>query len=295
MRTGSWWGGGQGDGGRAGLAWRERRSVIIELGPGLGLDDPEVPPAEVVTGHQPWEWAVDLDLVGERLHHGIWANSVDARAGAQLATWRWADVALTLGGGAPNATDGADIVLADGRPAVCDGGPLDASLGGRLGMAVVHRISLEHGMLVALGPNDPVGVPLAADQLQAVAAPGAGARIIAPAGSGKTRVLTERARLLLRGWGLPPDAVALVAYNVRAANEMRERLADVGDVRIRTLNALGLRLCGRTFDDRGVGCAPAPRWPGHVFQAGRDRPGGAVDRSAQSGAARTGRPGHGRG
>jgi DNA helicase-2/ATP-dependent DNA helicase PcrA len=229
-----------------GLAWRERRSVIIELGPGLGLDDPEVPPAEVVTGHQPWEWAVDLDLVGERLHHGIWANSVDARAGAQLATWRWADVALTLGGGAPNATDGADIVLADGRPAVCDGGPLDASLGGRLGMAVVHRISLEHGMLVALGPNDPVGVPLAADQLQAVAAPGAGARIIAPAGSGKTRVLTERARLLLRGWGLPPDAVALVAYNVRAANEMRERLADVGDVRIRTLNALGLRLCGRT-------------------------------------------------
>jgi DNA helicase-2/ATP-dependent DNA helicase PcrA len=59
-------------------------------------------------------------------------------------------------------------------------------------------------------------------------------------------VLTERARLLLQGWRLPADAMALVAYNVRAANEMKERLADVGDVRIRTLNALGLRLCGRT-------------------------------------------------
>ncbi len=37
-----------------------------------------------------------------------------------------------------------------------------------------------------------------------------------------------------------------MAYNVRAANEMRERLADVGEIRIRTLNALGLRLGGRT-------------------------------------------------
>jgi DNA helicase II / ATP-dependent DNA helicase PcrA len=230
-----------------GLAWRERRSLVIELSPDLGLDDPEVPPAEVVTGHQPWEWAVDLDLVGERLHHGIWANAVDARAGAEKAWWRWAEVAATLGAtAADDGADGADIVLADGRGAVCDGGPLDAALGRRIDLAVVHRVSLEHGMLTPLGPNDPVGVTLAPDQLRAVAAPGAGARIIAPAGSGKTRVLTERARLLLQGWGLPPDAMALVAYNVRAANEMRERLADVSDVRIRTLNALGLRLCGRT-------------------------------------------------
>ena len=38
--------------------------------------------------------------------------------------------------------------------------------------------------------------------------------------------------------------MALVAYNTRAANEMQTRLADVGGVRVRTLNALGLRLCG---------------------------------------------------
>ena len=82
------------------------------------------------------------------------------------------------------------------------------------------------------------------DQLAAVTEPGATARVIAPAGSGKTRVLTERARLLLKGWGLPPGAMALVAYNTRAANEMQTRLADVGGVRVRTLNALGLRLCG---------------------------------------------------
>ena len=90
-----------------GAAWRERRSVTVELTPGLGLDDPEVPPTETVTGHQPWEWPIDLDLVGERLHHAVWANSIDARAGTQRRRWHWADVACDLGA---NITDtGADI------------------------------------------------------------------------------------------------------------------------------------------------------------------------------------------
>jgi DNA helicase-2/ATP-dependent DNA helicase PcrA len=238
-----------------GAAWRERRSVVIELTAGLGLDDPDLPPAEAVTGRQPWEWAVDLDLVGERLHHAVWANSVDARAGAGRA-WRWADVACGLGASpVPGAKEaGADVVLPGGGTVVCDGGPLDAGLAQRVGFPIVHRISLEHGMLRPLGLNDPVGVALAADQLEAVAAPGAGARIIAPAGSGKTRVLTERARLLLHGWGLPADAIALVAYNVRAAGEMKARLGDVPTVRVRTLNALGLRLGGRssTIDEMEI-------------------------------------------
>lgn len=237
-----------------GAAWRERRSVVIELQPGLGLDDPEVPPADAVTGRQPWEWAVDIDLVGERLHHGIWANSVDGRSAP--GRWQWAEVACGLGASlGPGASgDGGDVVLPDGREAVCDGGPLDAELQARVGMAVVHRISLEHGLLRPLGANLPVGVTMAPDQLDAVAAGGAGVRVIAPAGSGKTRVLTERARLLLAGWGLPSEAVALVAYNVRAAGEMAARLGDVPGVRVRTLNALGLRLCGRktTIDEMEI-------------------------------------------
>ena len=65
-----------------GAAWRERRSLVIELSPGIGLDDPASPPAEVITGRQPWEWPVDLDLVGERLHHAVWANAVDGRDSA---------------------------------------------------------------------------------------------------------------------------------------------------------------------------------------------------------------------
>jgi DNA helicase-2/ATP-dependent DNA helicase PcrA len=121
-------------------------------------------------------------------------------------------------------------------------------------MAIVHRIGLEHRSLTPLVDREPSGVPLAPDQLAAVGEPRAAARVIAPAGSGKTRVLTERARLLHSGWGLPPDAMALVAYNVRAANEMRSRLHELPSLRIRTLNALSLRLCGRrtTIEDPEV-------------------------------------------
>jgi DNA helicase-2/ATP-dependent DNA helicase PcrA len=224
-----------------GAAWRERRAVVVELVPGLGLDDPAAPPHEAVTGLQPWEWTVSLDLAGERLHHAVWANAVDARDPGRLR-WRWADAAVALG--AEAAGGGADVVLPGGTAAVCDGGPLDAGLPERLGVAVVHRVALEHGGLRPLGANDPAGVPLAPDQLAAVAEPRGSARVIAPAGSGKTRVLTERARLLVRGWGLPPAAMALVAFNVRAASEMQARLVDVPGVRVRTLNSLGLRLCG---------------------------------------------------
>ncbi|MGD0945167.1 MAG: ATP-dependent DNA helicase UvrD2 [Acidimicrobiales bacterium] len=226
-----------------GAAWRKRRSVTIELTPGLGLDDPEVPSGEAITDRQPWEWSADLDLVSERLHHGVWANSIDARAGSSHRRWHWAELACSLG--ATRTDAGGDVMLPGGTFAVCDGGPLDVALSDRIGVPVLHRISLEHGMLQPLGVNDPVGVQLAPDQLEAVAEPGATARVIAPAGSGKTRVLTERARLLLQGWGLPPAAVALVAFNTRAANEMKTRLADVAGVQVRTLNALGLRLCGR--------------------------------------------------
>ena len=48
--------------------------------------------------------------------------------------------------------------------------------------------------------------------------------MIAPAGSGKTRVLTERARHLLTRGGCRPSAVCLVAFNKRAQEEMSARV-----------------------------------------------------------------------
>ena len=232
-------------------AWRTRRASVIELTPGLGLDDPAAP--RPVTGpfdDQPWEWAVDLRLVDDELHHAIWANSVDARSGS--SAFRWTEAAVALGCASAPADADADVVLPDGSPAVCDGGPLDASLAARLGHAVLHRVGLEHRSLQPLAAAPAPDLSLAPDQLAAVLSPLAGARVIAPAGSGKTRVLTERARVLLEGWALPPSAIALVAYNVRAREELEQRLSQLRGVRIRTLNALSLRLAGdlRTIEER---------------------------------------------
>ncbi|HVC24847.1 MAG TPA: ATP-dependent DNA helicase UvrD2 [Acidimicrobiales bacterium] len=237
-----------------GAAWRERRPVVVELSPGIGLDDPSRPPEESVAGLEPWEWTVSLDLVGERLHHGVWANSLDARRTCDEPRSHWSAVARALGALVASDVSGADVTLADGTPAICDGGPLDASLGSRVGVAVLHRIGLEHGSLEQLGQPVLDGGGLAPDQLAAVTDPGAGARVIAPAGSGKTRVLTERASALVRAWGVPAAAIALVAFNVRAAHEMRDRLDSVVGARVRTLNALALRLCGdrSTIDETEV-------------------------------------------
>jgi len=269
---------------RLAAAWRARETLVVELTPGLGLDDPRRPPADAVDGAQPWEWAVDLDLVGERLHHALWSNAVDGRGGRYR--WRWADDAVALGArplpsdgatgiprgstGIPRGSEvgpvGADVRVEDGTPVVCDGGPLDAGLAASLGVAVVHRTMIEHGSLRPFGPSSPVGGRLAPDQWAAVTEPAGSVRVIAPAGSGKTRVLTERVRLLLSEWGLPPTAVTAVAFNVRAAEELRQRLADLPDVRVRTLNALALRLSGarRTIDAAEVrrrldGLVPLPR------------------------------------
>jgi DNA helicase-2/ATP-dependent DNA helicase PcrA len=70
--------------------------------------------------------------------------------------------------------------------------------------------------------------------------------VIAPAGSGKTRVLTERLRHLVTECGVHPATLTALAYNNKAAAEMRQRCADIEGgpgLNIRTLNSLGLWIC----------------------------------------------------
>jgi DNA helicase-2/ATP-dependent DNA helicase PcrA len=146
-----------------------------------------------------------------------------------------------------------DVLLPDGTPAWIDGGPRVGAVPGVEG-ALVHRVRVEHGDLTP-DVDAPIEADLAPDQVAAVAHSGGPARIIAPAGSGKTRVLTERFRLLVaqRGWGA--KAVCAVAYNVRAKEEMAQRLADVGPVaarKVRTLHALGFDAVRRSRDIRDV-------------------------------------------
>src|SRR5205814_3972253 len=108
----------------------------------------------------------------------------------------------------------------------------------------VHRFAIESGSLRAdLDPVDSEAVAgLATDQRAAVLHAGGPARILAPAGSGKTTVLAARFRRLVVERGYGAASACALAYNRRAGAEMQDRLGDLpGDARrkVRTLNSFG--------------------------------------------------------
>jgi len=219
-------------------AWVERRRVVVELAVPLEtLREPEV------ERRPPYELDPGFTFERERLQFLVWANNYDARKPGEPIWWhgvRASRLGATLGGS-------ADVLLPDGTAAWCDGGPRRPVTTGS-GSAVVHRDSIDAGLLTPARFAAP-GADLAPDQLAAVAHPGGPARIIAPAGSGKTRVLTERIRHLLLDRGYEPGVVTAVAYNVMAAEQLRQRTAGFQPT-IRTLNSLGLNVCSRRGDWR---------------------------------------------
>ena len=189
-------------------------------------------------------------FVDQELCQLVFANSVDWRDGIS-----WALLDLATRGSAAAVTEGAgDIALADGQRLWLDGGPFRFTEAIH-GVAVVHRITVEHGSLLA--PTDNVSTALLADdQLAAVTHIGGSARVIAPAGSGKTRVLTERARHLINRWNVPPSAICLVAFNKRAQEEIVARTRDLPGLQVRTLNATALAI----INGSGPFASQTQRW-----------------------------------
>ena len=90
---------------------------------------------------------------------------------------------------------------------------------------------------------------LAPDQRAAATAPPGPVLVVAPAGSGKTTTLVARIAWLVDD-GVPPDTIAAITFNRRAAVELGERLdaalaplgVEPGGVRVRTFHALGLEI-----------------------------------------------------
>ncbi|MET0146380.1 MAG: ATP-dependent DNA helicase UvrD2 [Ilumatobacteraceae bacterium] len=211
-------------------AWAAREPLAIVLGV-----DPAVfrQPASITV--EPWRLAPGTEPSLDRLHFLTWANTYDARVGEPV--WWWGVKAARLDDAAAVTPDGeADIVLPDGRPAWVDGGPRSPLA---LPQTVVHSESVDLGRLTAVPPAVVPSADLAPDQLAAVSHGAGPARVIAPAGSGKTRVLTERLRHLHVDRAYEPAAVLAVAYNKQAQLEMEARTTDFRP-RVRTLNSLGL-------------------------------------------------------
>ncbi len=221
--------------------WLAREPVVVEL---------EVDPASFreppVVADPPFTLSPALDLPLERLHHLVWANNYDARDAGTEPVWWWSAKAARIGASERPAGERADgeVALGDGAPAWIDGGPRHSCP--ELEAAVVHAETVEDGRLAPVltsdaAPGDGQAIDLAPDQAAAVLHRGGPVRVIAPAGSGKTRVLTERIRLLLGERGYDREGLLAVAYNKEAQRELEARLFRL-QPRTRTLNSLGYRI-----------------------------------------------------
>jgi DNA helicase-2/ATP-dependent DNA helicase PcrA len=213
------------------LAWVRRRPVVVRLG--VDRDRLRTPR----TWRRPlWELGPRFVPWTDRLAFLVWSNTYDARGG-RSPVWWWA-VRAAEHGAVRTPAGPADVHLPDAGPAWIDGGPRCPLDPQALGAAVVHVESVRAGWLRTAPPPRPPGAELAPDQRAAVAHPSGPARIVAPAGSGKTRVLTERLRHLVADRGYERECVLAVAYNRRAQEEMSRRCAGFRP-RTQTLHALG--------------------------------------------------------
>jgi DNA helicase II / ATP-dependent DNA helicase PcrA len=230
---------------RLGHAWFAREPVVVELGvSSQELQDREtcLLPVHDLDPH--------FEFSRERLHFLVWANSYDARAGEPI-WWHGRKAARRFSDQGVTETAGADIELADGTALYIDGGPF-APTPLPSGIGVVHRWNTEAGTLATVG-HGTCEADLAPDQLAAVSHATGGARVIAPAGSGKTRVLTERLVHLVGSRGVEPSTLTALAYNRRAADELIERSGSLTTGRrphIRTLNSMGQWICD-TYGGQG--------------------------------------------
>jgi DNA helicase-2/ATP-dependent DNA helicase PcrA len=264
-------------------AWLDRTPVVVEL-----QVDPQRfrRPESVVV--EPCELGPDHELWLDRLHFLVWANTYDARAGEPV--WWWARKAARLGatlpaetgeGSAPSAPDTPDVLLADGIPAWIDGGPRRSWEADRFDGAVISSETVDAGRLT---PSPPASAEerhasrlgLEPDQAAAVAHTSGSARVVAPAGSGKTRVLTERLRHLLADRRYEPDVVVAVAYNVEARDELVARTQGL-HARVQTLNGLAYGLLARhrgssptVLDEREVRRLVDGLTPSHRHRANTD-------------------------
>lgn len=228
-------------------AWLGRKPMVVEL----------AVPAETLRQRETIETpihslAATTHLHRERVQFLTWANNYDMRSG-QPVWWHGVIASRRVAGTQPS--ERADV-RCGGRDVWIDGGPRGMVDG--IDAAVMHRESLSVTNRAdpppLVQPRGPAHLKpaagfthLAEDQLLAATHEVGAARLIAPAGSGKTRVLTARIRYLTEHCGVEPEVITAVAYNTRAARQLQDRLgrenAGLSRLSIRTIHSLAYAIC----------------------------------------------------
>ncbi len=106
-----------------------------------------------------------------------------------------------------------------------------------------------------LGANEHLLRSLNADQRDAVTSEHSPLRIIAGAGSGKTRVLTQRIAYLAETGAADPARVLAVTFTRKAAAELRERLGKLGlrqGIQAGTFHAIAYAQLRQRWEERGI-------------------------------------------
>ena len=81
------------------------------------------------------------------------------------------------------------------------------------------------------------------EQAAAIATDEDATLVLAGAGTGKTAVINGKVAHLVRNEGVPPQDILVLAFNRKAAEEIRERLpGDLAAARVATFHAFGLRV-----------------------------------------------------
>jgi very-short-patch-repair endonuclease len=123
----------------------------------------------------------------------------------------------------------------------------------------LHRIRLALSSVPAPVPTP--AVALARAQQRGVVHRDGPALVVAPAGSGKTRVVAERVRRLIAD-GADPSRICAISFTNAAVDEMKARLRDCPDVKLQTLNSLGNSICREAYGRRHPIDNPKPKMPG---------------------------------
>ncbi len=93
-------------------------------------------------------------------------------------------------------------------------------------------------------------------QKQAVTTKSKYVRVVAGAGSGKTRVLTTRVLYLVNDWGIDPRKILALTFTNKATNEMKKRITQTmpqaGLVNISTIHSLGVRILREDINALGL-------------------------------------------